>query len=759
MSINTGYNPNVSLLPEGNGIIMAMSGGGNYDPNASLLPNNTGGQITAYSGGSYKKRVLRIGGQGETPFNNVSNVTEVEGQSKETEEQPKEVEGQPKEVEGQPKEVEGQPKEVEGQPKEVEGQSKEVEGQSKETEGQPKEVEGQPKEVEGQPKESQGQINDKKEINLFGNIILLENPESITDISLPGHIKALEEFGLNSEEISFEEKKKILISLYKYGCNTDQPLALSSGCQPIRNIVEKLSFKLLGQLATNSLENKLPFKLEKKDNSIDISISIPKGRISNISKDDTKDDKISSINNNNSEKDIESVMNTSNTESVKTQELIENTKNSDINMFKLMNELSLKKERKNSFNSVIDISPDGWCIYRAMLLGLKEKNNNSSDEQENEQIKDLVGKIQKFLNDNLNNKFKFIQSIDKITLKQYILDEVEKGYTLKNGSVINTVDKYIENLGKYVNDDFSNGPLIWGDAYISGLAFALINNVMLNVFEQCHDDDSNYCLIYTSESNHDIKPSREINILYINANHYNLLKKNAKANRNTKSNISINKESETKNSEIEEPEIKLNKPIEPQNDYFKKNNNSRVRKNATANMIPELDEVKEPETKESEIEEPEIKLNKPIEPQNDYFKKNNNSRVRKNATANMIPELDEVKESETKESEIEEPEIKLNKPIEPQNDYFKKNNNSIKNKKKNNNKNNMTKKNTTSNINNMSVFSNNSSTKNTTSSTKSRSTVKKSKKQKTFEKGRRRSMKGRRGSRKGRIIKNANDIL
>jgi hypothetical protein len=38
----------------------------------------------------------------------------------------------------------------------------------------------------------------------------------------------------------------------------------------------------------------------------------------------------------------ESVINTSNTESVKTQELIENAKNSDINMFRLMNELSLK---------------------------------------------------------------------------------------------------------------------------------------------------------------------------------------------------------------------------------------------------------------------------------------------------------------------------------------------------------------------------------------------------------------------------------
>ena len=63
-----GYNPNVSLLPQGGGTIQAMSGGGSmsggyafsppmgYNATASVLPS-VNAQIPAYHGGFYTQNM------------------------------------------------------------------------------------------------------------------------------------------------------------------------------------------------------------------------------------------------------------------------------------------------------------------------------------------------------------------------------------------------------------------------------------------------------------------------------------------------------------------------------------------------------------------------------------------------------------------------------------------------------------------------------------------------------------------------------
>jgi hypothetical protein len=196
--------------------------------------------------------------------------------------------------------------------------------------------------------------------------------------------------------------------------------------------------------------------------------------------------------------------------------------------------------------NVQTVSGDGWCLYRAMIQGLARLRDPSANhirnwyEYENTKIKELMPELVKKMKESLDDKYIASLSFNSNqnanpsqnfngTFRKYIADYIiQRPAETKN---VKTVDEYINLLNVYENNNFINGPSIWGDALISGYIFSKMNHIILNTYQQCAgakdipDCENKYKLFITSKEYIDPTINDHINILYNGVNHYNLLVK------------------------------------------------------------------------------------------------------------------------------------------------------------------------------------------------------------------------------------------
>ncbi len=312
-----GYNPNASLLPQGSGPIIAMSGGGTmrggaYDPNQSLLPN-AGGSITAYSGGAFptyfggvprrklaSEHVMNLLGKHneEVKAEKIAAVTaainpavsNVLAEGNVTPEASNEEIAKTLGPDIKYKQVNSKAAKLISKYK---AQGNTATTSISATTTEPKKSVTWPNEIGIGPLKSvkeitkndpvstpeKGKIGEKpeekleekpeekpeekipgepKKLQLFTTEINLEDPSTINDKSdiTEEQIKALKTFGLDGDAVPLIEKKEVLEALYTSGCNTNLPLSSQKGCQPIRIIIQRLVLNYIRQLSNNLLKDK-----------------------------------------------------------------------------------------------------------------------------------------------------------------------------------------------------------------------------------------------------------------------------------------------------------------------------------------------------------------------------------------------------------------------------------------------------------------------------------------------------------------------
>jgi hypothetical protein len=192
---------------------------------------------------------------------------------------------------------------------------------------------------------------------------------------------------------------------------------------------------------------------------------------------------------------------------------------------------------KGDYN-VQNIVGDGWCLYRSMIRGyaiLKDPSANDIKDwykYENNKIKEIMPELIKKMKESLDDTY--IASLSSnlnsnSTFRDYIADYIkQKPDETQN---VKTVDEYINSLNIYLNDNFTDGPLIWGDALISGYIYSKMNNVILNTYQDCSGAKeiancaNKYKLFASSKEYIDKSITDHIDILYIGSIHYNLLVK------------------------------------------------------------------------------------------------------------------------------------------------------------------------------------------------------------------------------------------
>ena len=304
----SGYNPNTSLLPSGNGPIQAMSGGGysgdysgggtgeippGFNPTISLLPS-AGGDINSYRGGFMNQPIHII--PNETPSLLIGGATIPKDLKQET------VTADSIEVSWSKFDPTGKysgkafPPATPATP--VSGSESlptlasisaviakdkplaTFSGLAPNTEytivlysatspSDPlkvKTLDNKTKELvptdENKPKNVLN-TEKSKSIILFGTTIELTNPKKMnTDTLSEDQVIALQKFGLDGSGLSTQQKFEIIQALYDGKCNTDQPMIFLQNCEPIRRIIQALALNLLEKLQTKDSEEQLGIKKE-----------------------------------------------------------------------------------------------------------------------------------------------------------------------------------------------------------------------------------------------------------------------------------------------------------------------------------------------------------------------------------------------------------------------------------------------------------------------------------------------------------------
>lgn len=130
--------------------------------------------------------------------------------------------------------------------------------------------------VAGDIKPMMGGGNEERDIKLFGKVYKIPNPASMNeaDLDLNKNIQEIMKL-LNFKMLLFEEKKKILQSLYDSNCTNETDLALSCGCDPVRKVIADLATLLLKK-TSEKIELPTPVKrIDTTKKQVEISIRIP----------------------------------------------------------------------------------------------------------------------------------------------------------------------------------------------------------------------------------------------------------------------------------------------------------------------------------------------------------------------------------------------------------------------------------------------------------------------------------------------------
>ena len=82
--------------------------------------------------------------------------------------------------------------------------------------------------------------NTKSSIILFGTQLFLENPSINPTKPLEAdQLTALQLFGIDGPGVTDKEKRGVVQALYDGKCNTDKPLIMLNDCEPIRRIIQR----------------------------------------------------------------------------------------------------------------------------------------------------------------------------------------------------------------------------------------------------------------------------------------------------------------------------------------------------------------------------------------------------------------------------------------------------------------------------------------------------------------------------------------
>ncbi len=232
----------------------------------------------------------------------------------------------------------------------------------------------------------------------------------------------------------------------------------------------------------------------------------------------------------------------------------------------------------------IDIKPDGWCLYSALLRGKRYlENPNISLDELRDNSKEKVHR-------DIDESLQFIRTIlipmiqdteHPAELHQSIRRQIEDEQ-IKNMKRDTPIKKFKEFVRKLMETtDETNpyaGPRIWGTTDIQGNAFALHYNILVNAYIL---KEGKYQIQYSSAPLHTVLPTKKIHLLYNGIDHFDLLipKQVADENSNSSndSDSSDNSSNNSNNSSNNNSNAKTVASVPATPYYEKQDNNSNLR--------------------------------------------------------------------------------------------------------------------------------------------------------------------------------------
>ena len=286
MATIAGYNPSVSLLPNGGGTIQAMSGGGappGFNPSISLLPP-AGGDINSYKGGFFDQDIQIIGGDGPAG-RAASSPAAVPSGTPPVAEAPRAPRKKPA-VASNAGPAQPQPT---GVPPPANGAAQPPVGGPEAP--KPEEPKAENAKPEAGTENATTEDAKVKKIVIFGKSLDLEDPRKMnSDVLTSTQVEALKLFGLDGDRVSQKEKRDIIIALFDGKCNTDKPLIFLQNCEPIRRIVQSLALNLLSTLqktkgpGLNGVEKEPDVSFQElNDGSLKVCINFAPNQLSILS--------------------------------------------------------------------------------------------------------------------------------------------------------------------------------------------------------------------------------------------------------------------------------------------------------------------------------------------------------------------------------------------------------------------------------------------------------------------------------------------
>jgi hypothetical protein len=274
-----GYNPTVSLLPNGGGTIHAMSGGGvgvpptpDYNASQSLI-QNASGHIGAYRGGADENSSVAVPTSPPVPTIPASDAaTDISNIGLIINNNPVSVSSTSKPLNITPLAPHASLAVPNASLSTVPSGASIVPPVTPNESVVPVSI--TPNVIQTQENSNVLHNNklskDTKEIKFFGKTMRMEDPsllrknekKSITK----NQIEVLTLFGLEGKGVTRQEKIEILEALYAgEACDTEKPLILLEQCEPIRRIVQSLALNLLDRLGPLGEQKNKVNSLKKVD--------------------------------------------------------------------------------------------------------------------------------------------------------------------------------------------------------------------------------------------------------------------------------------------------------------------------------------------------------------------------------------------------------------------------------------------------------------------------------------------------------------
>ncbi len=245
----------------------------------------------------------------------------------------------------------------------------------------------------------------------------------------------------------------------------------------------------------------------------------------------------------------------------------------------------------------VDIKPDGWCLYSALLRGKRNLDNPSIS------LEELRNNSPEKIQRDIDESLQFIRTVlipmirdpeHPSGLHQSIRQQIEDG-KIKNMKRDTLVEKFKEFVRKLMETtDPTNpysGPRIWGTTDIQANAFALHYNILVNAYIL---KGGKYYIAYSSAPLQEGSlPTKTIYLLFNGVDHFDLLipkttiqkmvtpsYKNESSNNSSDENTPRNSSNESTNNSSNNNSNARSVTSIPMSPFYKKqenNNNSNTR--------------------------------------------------------------------------------------------------------------------------------------------------------------------------------------